>query len=391
MFRLKKIGKGLVSGLLLFCICLQVQASDITESEQKKQELQQQQQAAKQEAEKLRSELQEIVNEMRATEQAMTKKEEAISKTEEELVEAKVSERQQAQRMVQRVRYLYENGNINLFEVLLKSKNLSDFISKAEYVAMVSAYDTKMLDNYKATVEDIEKKEAKLQKDYEKLGTLQAQLTSKQTKVENLLSEKQTQLATIASSISDLDTLIANAKEAERRRREAEEAKRRQREEAEKKKREEAAAKKEPAASGDTMTQTKPVVSGNGYFTHPCPGMSYQSSYFGEVRAGIGDPTPHKGNDYAAASGTPIYAAAAGTVIIAGYSNSAGNWVVIDHGNGLVTKYMHMYASPLVASGQKVVKGQQIGGVGTTGQSTGNHLHFQVEQNGVAVSPDQYL
>lgn len=383
MFRLKKISKGLVSGLLLFCICLQVQASDIAESEQKKQELQQQQQAAKQEAEKLQSELQDIVNEMRATEQAMTKKEEAISKTEEDLVEAKISERQQAQKMAQRVRYLYENGNINLFEVLLKSKDLSDFISKAEYVAMVSAYDTKMLDNYKATVADIEEKEATLQKDYEKLGTLQAQLTSKQTKVEKMLSEKQTQLATIASSISDLDTLIANAKDAERRRREAEEA--------EKKKREEAATKKEPLASDNPTTPTKPVVSGNGYFTHPCPGMSYQSSYFGEVRAGIGDPTPHKGNDYAATRGTPIYAAAAGTVIIAGYSNSAGNWVVIDHGDGLVTKYMHMYANPLVVSGQKVAKGQKIGGVGTTGQSTGNHLHFQVERNGVAVSPDQYL
>lgn len=378
MFRLKKIGKGLVSGLLLFCICLQVQASDIAESEQKKQELQQQQQAAKQEAENLQSELQEIVNEMRATEQAMTKKEEAISKTEEELVEAKVSERQQAQRMTERIRYLYENGNINLLEVLLKSDDLSDFISKAEYVAMVSAYDTKMLDNYKATVQEIQKKETDLQKDYKKLGTLQAQLTTKQTKVEGMLQKKQSQLATITSSISDLDTLIANAKAAERRRKEAEEAAKKAKEEA-------------ASSKNETSKPSKPVVSGNGYFTHPCPGMSYQSSYFGEVRHGIGDSRPHKGNDYAAPQGTPVYAAAAGTVIIAGYSNSAGNWVVIDHGDGLVTKYMHMYANPLVSSGERVVKGQKIGGVGTTGQSTGNHLHFQVELNGVAVSPDKYL
>ena len=81
------------------------------------------------------------------------------------------------------------------------------------------------------------------------------------------------------------------------------------------------------------------VVSGNGYFTHPCPGMSYQSSYFGEIRPyEVGG---HKGHDYAAAVGTPTYAAAAGTVVIAGFSYSAGNWVVINHGNGLVTKYMH--------------------------------------------------
>ena len=119
--------------------------------------------------------------------------------------------------------------------------------------------------------------------------------------------------------------------------------------------------------------------------------MSWQSSYFGEVRQGIGDTRPHKGHDYAAAEGTPIYAAAAGTVITAGYSYSAGYWVVINHGNGLVSKYMHMYAMPAVRAGQRVAKGQYIGGVGTTGQSTGNHLHFQVEEYGVAVNPSKYM
>ena len=119
--------------------------------------------------------------------------------------------------------------------------------------------------------------------------------------------------------------------------------------------------------------------------------MSYQSSYFGEVRTSIGDPVPHKGHDYAAPAGTPIYAAAAGTVITAGYSYSAGYWVVINHGNGLVSKYMHMYAMPAVSAGQRVAKGQYIGGVGTTGQSTGNHLHFQVEVYGVPVNPSKYM
>ena len=129
------------------------------------------------------------------------------------------------------------------------------------------------------------------------------------------------------------------------------------------------------------------VISGNGQFTHPCPGMTCQTSYFGEIREfEIGG---HKGNDYAAPVGTPTYAAAAGTVIIAGWSDSAGNWVVIDHGGGLTTKYMH-HSRILVSAGQTVEKGQQIGEVGSTGQSTGPHLHFQVEVNGVAVNPDDY-
>lgn len=127
---------------------------------------------------------------------------------------------------------------------------------------------------------------------------------------------------------------------------------------------------------------------GKGIFTHPCPGMTCKSSYFGEIREF--EPGGHKGNDYAAPTGTPTYAAADGVVTIAGYSSSAGNWVVIDHGDGLVTKYMH-HSKLCVTAGEHVKKGQQIGEVGTTGQSTGPHLHFQVEVNGVPVNPDDYL
>ncbi len=129
-------------------------------------------------------------------------------------------------------------------------------------------------------------------------------------------------------------------------------------------------------------------VMGSGRFTHPCPDMTYQSSYFGEIREF--EANGHKGNDYAAPVGTPTYAADAGTVTIAGWSDSAGNWVVIDHGNGLVTKYMH-HSRIVVSAGQSVRKGQKIGEVGSTGQSTGPHLHFQVEVNGVAVKPDDYM
>ena len=98
----------------------------------------------------------------------------------------------------------------------------------------------------------------------------------------------------------------------------------------------------------------------------------------------------HKGIDMAAPEGTPYYAAESGTVLYAtnggGYNGGAGNWVVIDHGNGLVTKYMHSQVT-FVTPGQHVNKGDHIGNVGNTGQSFGAHLHFQVEKNGVAVDP----
>ena len=97
----------------------------------------------------------------------------------------------------------------------------------------------------------------------------------------------------------------------------------------------------------------------------------------------------HEGIDIAAPAGTPIRAAAAGRVIIAGYMGGYGNLTVIDHGGGITTAYAHQ-SSIWVSSGS-VAQGQSIGAVGTTGSSTGNHLHFEVRVNGFPVNPLSYL
>ena len=124
-----------------------------------------------------------------------------------------------------------------------------------------------------------------------------------------------------------------------------------------------------------------------GRFADPCPGAVVTSNFgFREF-----DNKFHKGLDLGTGSeNIPTYAAESGTVIFAGYSGSAGNLITIDHGNGLVTKYMQ-HSEIYVKVGDHVEKGQQIGLSGTTGRSTGNHLHFQVEENGVAVNPLLYL
>lgn len=126
-------------------------------------------------------------------------------------------------------------------------------------------------------------------------------------------------------------------------------------------------------------------------FTHPCPGYTRISSTFGYRTAPLrGASTNHKGTDFAAPTGTPIYAAAGGTVTSARYSGKAGNMIVINHGNGLQTYYMHC-SRIFVSAGTKVSKGQNIGAVGTTGNSTGPHLHFQVMSGGRPVNPMNYL
>ena len=136
----------------------------------------------------------------------------------------------------------------------------------------------------------------------------------------------------------------------------------------------------------DTLT-LKEYGSLTDDFADPCPGSSLTSSFgYREFRNSY-----HKGIDLGTGSeNLPTYAAKAGTVTYAGWDDSAGNLIVIDHGNGLVTKYMH-HDKIYVKAGQGVEKGQQIGLSGTTGDSTGNHLHFQVELDGTAMDPLPYL
>ena len=119
----------------------------------------------------------------------------------------------------------------------------------------------------------------------------------------------------------------------------------------------------------------------------PLPGYSHLTTYFGEPDYIYG--LPHRGIDIAAPSGTPIVAAAGGTVITAGWNDSYGNYVAISHGDGIVTLYAH--ASELCCSaGDSVSAGTTIALVGTTGDSLGNHLHFEVQVNGSLVNPLDY-
>ena len=122
----------------------------------------------------------------------------------------------------------------------------------------------------------------------------------------------------------------------------------------------------------------------DGELCWPLPGHIYISCNFGDDDA-YGN-SGHRGTDIPAPEGTLILAAHSGTVIISGWNNSYGNQVLLDNGAGLSTRYAHM-PQPAVTAGEAVPAGQVIGYVGSTGNSTGNHLHFEVMQNGVRVNP----
>ncbi len=129
-------------------------------------------------------------------------------------------------------------------------------------------------------------------------------------------------------------------------------------------------------------------VVGDGTLQWPLPGHTYISCHFGEVDA-FGN-AEHRGTDIPAPEGTPILAAHSGTVLVSGWNDSYGNQVLLDNGAGLSTRYAHMTATAVTA-GETVTAGQVIGYVGSTGDSTGNHLHFEMMQGGIRVNPMDML
>lgn len=374
----KRITGMLAAAALCVGLAFPSQATSIEDAKKKAEELEGQKDAAESQKASLTEQLNAVLGEMEETQEKLTAKEEEIQQKEEELAQAKVDENDQYESMKKRIKYMYENGNTEFIEILCESKDIGEFLNNAEYITTISEYDREQLVKFQEIVKQVQEQEAALQEEYTELTVLQTELEDKHSQVEQLLAETNMKLEDLEEQIGEnaatLDKLIKEAEAAAERKRQAE-----------------AAAKAAAAGSGSGSSYSEPgppVVTGNGQFSHPCP-SGYITSYFGEYRS-PSDPA-HKGMDF----GTnrvpaPTYAAAAGTVTTAGWSNSAGNWVVINHGNGLVTKYMH-HSSLCVSAGQRVEKGQQIGMTGTTGQSSGIHLHFQVELNGRAVDPRNYL
>lgn len=339
-------------------------ATSISDAEKKAEELEEEKKAAQEEKSSLTDQINEIASKARETQEQLNAKAVEIDEAQDKLVTAKIVEAKQYEDMKLRIKYMYESGEAQFLEVLMNSESMADFIANAEYVREVSSYDRGMLIEYQNTVKEVEAQEAALQVEYDEISVMQEELAAKQEEVQELLDASNTKLADIEEQIGD------NAETLEKLKQEAANV-----------------AANAAAGSGTFTGSSDTVVSGSGYFTNPCP-SAYISSEFGPRN--LDGRSYHYGRDYAAGTGTPTYAAAAGTVVMAGWAGTAGIWVVIDHGNGLTTKYMH-HSAVCVSAGQSVAKGQQIGQVGNTGHSFGAHLHFQVEKNNTPVDPRGYL
>lgn len=325
------------------------------------------------------SQITALENRLAQKNQELTEKKDQIEDTKSQLEDAKKQEEQQYADMKVRIQFMYENAQESYFEALFSSESFSDFLNSAEYIIQIQEYDRKKLNEYQDTVDYIENVEKQLEEDYATLEEIKKEVEQEKASVEQekasvaaLMKQRETELAGIEGNIdsaqSDADYYAAEIKAqeeiiAEIKRIEAEKA---------------AAGKQDNPYTG-------------GVFTWPCPSSTRVTSDYGTRVSPMGGASSnHKGIDIGASGGAAIVAAADGTVTTAAYSSAAGNYVMIDHGGGLYTVYMHASAL-LVSPGQTVSAGQTIAQVGSTGISTGNHLHFGVSLIGSYVSPWSYL
>lgn len=333
--------------------------------------------------------LSQLAGELTKLEGQIGDKEEEILKAQEELEEARAVEAEQYADMKLRIKYMYENGDTGFMEAVVRSQSISELLSRAEYISQIAEYDRKMLLAYGETKDMVAQKEQGLQKEHEALTELQESTKAKEASVKKLMDEKQAELTAynekIQSAQGDLSQYDAQIKAQEEEMARIEAEMKRREEEARKREEE---AKKKAEAEGKQYTVSD---LGNISFVWPCPSSSRITSYFGDRESPTeGASSNHKAIDIGAPTGTNIVAAADGEVTISTYSVSAGNYIMLDHGGGVSTVYMHC-SQLLVSKGAKVKKGQVIAKVGSTGYSTGPHLHFGVRSGGTYVNPLKYV
>ncbi|MFG6369521.1 MAG: peptidoglycan DD-metalloendopeptidase family protein [Lachnospiraceae bacterium] len=305
----------------------------------------------------------------------ITQKEAEITQTKAELDEAIVKEETQYQNMKIRIKNMYERGDNFYFEAILNARSFGDMLNRVDYVEKITESDKRMFDEFRATRQYVEVCKAQLESEQELLEEAKKNVESEEASLKSLITQKQADIKAYEADINNREQMLREY--------EAEIAAR----DAEIKELEEIS----KALQKQLEQENRKKTYDGGMFTWPAPSYTRISDDYGmRMHPTLKVEKFHNGLDMAAPGGSPILAAYDGTVVAAAYSSSMGNYIMLYHGDNLYTIYMH--ASKLyVSNGAEVKKGQKIAAVGTTGRSTGNHLHFGVRLNGNYVSPWKYL
>ncbi len=314
---------------------------------------------------------------------------EMIADKEREVLDAQKLEEQQLERYRKRVRAMEENGTLNYLALILKSNDLGEMLTAMDDVGEIMQRDKALEDNYIKARENTEELKTEYEAYRKEVNGKQDALRQNQEKLQAEIDEadelllglhedymnRQAEIAEIQAQedATNMAISILVAKlEAER----AAAA---------------AAAAAAAGGGGDGGSAGGGAAAyANGTFIFPVATYSYISSRFGErIHPITGELKNHNGMDIAANSGTAVYAADGGKVVLAEWYGGYGNCIMIEHGNGYKTLYGHLsYIG--VKNGQYVNQGDTIGQVGSTGNSTGPHLHFEVYSNGSRIDPEQF-
>ena len=353
-----------------------VLADELEEKQQQLNSVQQQIEAQQRKAELARRKEQTIAEQLRAIQQELDTAEDEYETVNDQLenteqhikANVELSNRLtkklevQTKTLHRRIRDIYKNGQVNYLDVLLGAKDFNDFVGRMDILKKILAYDNALIQGTKADRETLRKAKEQLEADRAKIVELRKLAAAKREQVAERRQERRG---------------VLNAATYER-----ETAERAYRELIETSRQIEQMIKRiqsgEKNIGGSTGTMTWPaegeITSPFGWRVHPI---------FGTQRL-------HTGIDIGADYGDAIRAADGGVVIHADWMGGYGNAVIIDHGNGISTLYAHN-SQLLVDEGQTVAKGQTVARFGSTGYSTGPHLHFEVRQNGSPVNPLNYL
>lgn len=318
--------------------------------------------------------LAEIQGKIEALKTQISEKEEEIAEKTEELEAALEVQEAQYEAMKARIKFMYEKGDSLYLELVFTSSSFSEMLNKAEYVESLARYDRKMLDEYVAYAEYVALCKEGLEEEKGVLDEARKSVEKEEASLNELIAEKEGEIYKVSTDIKNKEAAIAEYEA-------------------------------DIAAQNETITALEKIVAeerkrlaaeqgrkyDGGIFTWPAPSYTRISDEYGSrMHPILGIEKFHNGLDMAAPGGSPILAAYDGKVVAADYSSSMGNYIMIDHGDSLYTIYMH--ASALyVSKGAEVGKGDKIAAVGSTGRSTGNHLHFSVRLNGNYVNPRNYL
>ncbi|MHA6481236.1 murein hydrolase activator EnvC family protein [Paenibacillus sp. strain BS8-2] len=333
-----------------------------------------------------KSDLQKEITSLMATIEKVAvekqKTQEKVDAKEAELVQAGVVLDEVQARIVKReallesrMRLMYTNGFVSYMDVLLSANSFSDFLDRFDALQTILNSDRDTLDAHKKDKELAETQKAEIEKQYADIQALFHELELQQVDLAKKEAEKEVLIASYNANLQELDDTLHQLEEIS---------------EEQEKLLIALAAKKSKLVAEKNRIQNP--YSGGKLGMPIDQGYRVTSNFGTRVHPITGKKHTHTGIDFGAPSGTPIYAAESGVVIISQVWSTYGNCIVIDHGNGLWTLYAHIRnGGLLVDEGDKVSKGDKIALVGSTGNSTGPHLHFEVRKNEVPVNPGGYL